>query len=365
MAIMSKETMELEEEEGKEQELFDKKKSLQEKYIEKVVNFDRCYQQSPLKNNPNEVYPGLEQIQDSHALHQGASWPYQFVLLLHRNLLNIWRIPQAFRVKLVAYSLAAVIVIIVFVGGTDIYTYYTSEETYNSAAVDNVNGALFYAIIAMGFGAVNNVILLFPEERPIFLREVNNNMYAPSAYFFGKIVSEMPMSILLPSLFGLIQYYALTYSTINWTNMPCFLCCIILIYLSGGSYAQIIGALVSDREVAMALVPITITPLMLFAGFFIDQASIPPVLYCFEYISFFKYGYQALSLNQWGYGNVPACQMLLPTSSPYYCNPLNAISDPDDPIYDLGIQLLALLGIYVGCQLISLIILIALSHKFE
>ena len=43
MAIMSKETMEIEEDEGKDQELFDKKKSLQEKYIEKVINFDRCY----------------------------------------------------------------------------------------------------------------------------------------------------------------------------------------------------------------------------------------------------------------------------------------------------------------------------------
>ena len=70
---------------------------------------------------------------------------------------------------------------------------------------------------------------------------------------------------------------------------------IILIYLSAGSYALVIGTLVSDREVAMALTPITITPLMLFAGFFIDQGSIPWYLYEFEYISFFKYGFQALT----------------------------------------------------------------------
>mmetsp|Transcript_19657 Transcript_19657/g.18727 ORF Transcript_19657/g.18727 Transcript_19657/m.18727 type:complete len:354 (+) Transcript_19657:825-1886(+) len=315
MAIMSKETMEIEEEEGKDQELFDKKKSLQEKYIEKVINFDRCYQQSPLKNDHTEIFPNLTAIQDSHSLHQGASWPYQFVLLLERNLLNIWRIPQASTAKIFMYAFAAIIVIIVFVGGTQTYTFYTDDPEYNSGAVDNVNGALFYNIIAMGFGAVNNVILLFPEERPIFLREVNNNMYSPSAYFFGKIFSELPLSILLPTIFGAIQYYALNLSTIVWTTFPAFLVCIILIYLAGGSYALVIGTLVSDREVAMALVPITITPLMLFAGFFIDQASIPWYLYEIEYISFFKYGYQALELNQWGYGNIPACQMLLPTTS--------------------------------------------------
>jgi ABC-type multidrug transport system permease subunit len=66
--------------------------------------------------------------------------------------------------------------------------------------------------------------------------------------------------------------------------------------LTAGSYALIIGALVSDRQVAMTLTPLVVTPLMLFAGFFIQQDSIPPYLYEFEYISFFKYGFQALEL---------------------------------------------------------------------
>jgi ABC-type multidrug transport system permease subunit len=69
-----------------------------------------------------------------------------------------------------------------------------------------------------------------------------------------------------------------------------------MLYLCAGSYALIIGTLVSDRQVAMTLTPIVVTPLMLFAGYFINQASIPNYMYEFEYISFFKYGFQALQL---------------------------------------------------------------------
>ena len=29
----------------------------------------------------------------------------------------------------------------------------------------------------VAFNAIQNVILIFPDERPVFLREVNNNMY--------------------------------------------------------------------------------------------------------------------------------------------------------------------------------------------
>ena len=34
---------------------------------------------------------------------------------------------------------------------------------------------------------IQNIILIFPDERPVFLREVNNNMYSVSAYFFHHV----------------------------------------------------------------------------------------------------------------------------------------------------------------------------------
>lgn len=67
--------------------------------------------------------------------------------------------------------------------------------------------------MVMAFNAIQNVILIFPDERPIFLREVNNNMYSVSSYFFAKISSELPASIITPCLFGIIVYYPIGFST--------------------------------------------------------------------------------------------------------------------------------------------------------
>jgi ABC-type multidrug transport system permease subunit len=123
---------------------------------------------------------------------------------------------------MVMIIISALIGCCVYVGGTDVYTYYPFRPNYSSAAVDNVNGSLFYALMVIGFGSVNNIVLLFPEERPIFLREVNNNMYSPSAYFFGKIISELPTSLLLPFTFGSIEYFSLHYSRAYPWSFPAY-----------------------------------------------------------------------------------------------------------------------------------------------
>jgi len=46
----------------------------------------------------------------------------------------------------------------------------------------------------------------------VFLREANNNMYKVSAYFWAKIFSELPSSILTPVVFGSIVYFAIGFS---------------------------------------------------------------------------------------------------------------------------------------------------------
>jgi ABC-type multidrug transport system permease subunit len=84
--------------------------------------------------------------------------------------------------------------------------------------VQNRNGALFFITMTIAFNAIQNTILIFPDERPVFLREVNNNMYSVSGYFFAKIISEIPVCILTPVIFGSICYFAIGLSTVNsWT----------------------------------------------------------------------------------------------------------------------------------------------------
>jgi len=134
------------------------------------------------------------------------------------------------------------------------------------------------------------VILIFPDERPVFLREVNNNMYNVSPYFWAKVFSELPFSILTPSIFGCIVYYAIGY-TPDFGIFIRFLLILILIYNASSGYSLIISASFSDKQLAVTLTPVLIIPFMLFAGFFVSADKIPWWLKEFEYLSIFKYGY--------------------------------------------------------------------------
>lgn len=99
---------------------------------------------------------------------------------------------------------------------------YAGTNPQLAGGIQNINGALFFASMVMGFSAVQNIILLFPSERAVFLREVNNNMYTVSAYFFGKIVSELPTSFIIPFIFSLVIYWAIGFATSFWYNFPLF-----------------------------------------------------------------------------------------------------------------------------------------------
>ena len=102
----------------------------------------------------------------------------------------------------------------------------------------------------------------------MFLREVNNNMYRTGPYFWAKVISELPFSILTPSLFGFITYYSVG------LNPPIekflnFLLILILAYNASSGYSLIISASFSDKQLAVTLTPVLIIPFMLFAGFFV------------------------------------------------------------------------------------------------
>ena len=76
--------------------------------------------------------------------------------------------------------------------------------------------------MTLAFNAIQNIILIFPDERPVFLREVNNNMYSVSTYFFAKIISEFPMTIIIPLIFDLLVYFSIGLSRANPYTFPVF-----------------------------------------------------------------------------------------------------------------------------------------------
>lgn len=115
--------------------------------------------------------------------------------------------------------------------------------------VQNRNGALFFMTMTIAFNAVQSIILIFPDERPVFLREVNNNMYSVSPYFFAKVVSELPPSILTPVIYGSIVYFSIGLSTEHAYTFPVH--CNIYIHFLFDSFSDYIDSYLWHRWILL------------------------------------------------------------------------------------------------------------------
>ena len=293
-----------------------------------------------------------------------TGWAYQFGLLAKRNFLNLLRLPQTSYVKLLTTCMTALFAILLFF-----------DTTKDIQGIQNVQGSLFFITMNISFNAIQNVILIFPDERPVFLREVNNNMYQTTPYFWAKVISELPFSIMVPAIFGCIVYYAIGYNP-DASNFMIFLGILILIYNASSGYSLIISASFSDKQLAVTLTPVLIIPFMLFAGFFVSSDNIPWYLKEFEYLSIFKYGYQALMRNQFDayyaeQADWKAAGMPEPNDCTYPCMCVNGSMKSCDPYSQIAMKpdkvgsMLALLGIYALCYIVSWAILARLSTSYE
>jgi ABC-type multidrug transport system ATPase subunit len=259
----------------------------QEEYNIYVEYYDKCYQESDLKNDPTILCPDLPQLKVNASGKLATGFIFQFKLLARRNFLNMIRLPQTSYVKAMTTIATALFACLLF-----------WNVPHTNQGIQNIQGALFFVCMNTVLNAVQNVILIFPEERPCFLREVNNNMYGPSPYFWAKIVSELPFSTIQPTVFCLIIYFVIGLNDVNAGYFFTFLLIVILTYNAAQGYALVISAAFSDKQLAVTLTPVLIIPFMLFAGFFASTDSIPVELLIFQYSSIFMYAYNALLLNQ-------------------------------------------------------------------
>ena len=168
----------------------------------------------------------------------------------------------------------------------------------DKAGVQNRRGGIFFLCLVMGFAGVNQVVLAFPAERGVFLREVNNHMYSVGAYYWGKVITELPATIFFPFVVTVITYWAVGLNMEHWSKPLIFWLTFILMFNAAMGLGYILGTSITNKAVVAVLTPLIIVPMMLFTGFFVSQDKVPRWLLFLREISIFKYGYQALMLNE-------------------------------------------------------------------
>ena len=154
--------------------------------------------------------------------------------------------------------------------------------------VRNKCGAIFFVIMSTFMSAMQNVLLTFPDERALFLREQSNKMYGVLSYYITKTLVEIPFQILMPVVMTLLVYWV-----VGFRNEPdaffSFLACLIVLTFTSNSMGLTLGCMFPDIKIAMAITPLIQLPIMLYCGFYANETTIVSWLQWVQYISPLRY----------------------------------------------------------------------------
>merc|ERR1712176_1245713 len=149
---------------------------------------------------------------------------------------------------------------------------------------------LFFSITFWIFDGTFSAIFGFPLERTIIFKERASGSYQLSAYFISKTLSEMPVRLILPSMFWSIAYWMAGVNPRFDVSLGT-LGCLLLAVLAGESYGLFVAASVMDFEKATTVMIVFSLTAMAAGGYYIK--NIPIFLQWLKYVSPFKPGYEA------------------------------------------------------------------------
>lgn len=228
-----------------------------------------------------------------------APFHLQFKLLLARAGKNALRNKMVLLVKIFQTIPIAVVMDLI---------YWQIPNRENNAQIQDRAGFLFFLVTNQIFSNSFSGLNLFAAERLVFLREHSARMYGLPAYFLTKALVDIPILLFVPLLMAVLTYFAVG---LQASAEKFFIHSANLILLAGCGHALGLwaAATFSNVNIALAVLPLIILPLMVFSGLFVNIAAIPAWIRWIQWLSPMKYGFVSLMKNEFD-------GLILPCSSP-------------------------------------------------
>lgn len=160
-------------------------------------------------------------------------------------------------------------------------------------------GLLFFISIFWGVFPSFNAVFAFPQERAIFMKERASGMYTLSSYFMARIVGDLPMDLILPTLFLTITYWMAGLKPQLLAFLLTLLVLLSYVIVSQG-LGLALGAIIMDAKQASTVITVTMLAFVLTGGFYVHK--VPACLAWIKYISTTFYSYRLLIDVQFGEG---------------------------------------------------------------
>ncbi|KAK3819675.1 MAG: hypothetical protein J3Q66DRAFT_311391 [Benniella sp.] len=215
-----------------------------------------------------------------------TSFLTQLNTLMKRNFQTLIRDKS-----LLVLHLAVAVVLGLFIGGL----YF--QVPMNLAGFQNRAGSLFFMLSLLGFSSIS-ALGAFTETRTLFIKERSNGYYPPTPFIISTLLFDLiPLRIVPSIIMGCISYFMIGLSPVVETFFK-FMLILVLFNVATSMFCLVIAAAVRTTGVASLASSIVMLFMMLFGGFMINSGNIPAALTWIQYLSMFKYGFEALAVNE-------------------------------------------------------------------
>ena len=160
----------------------------------------------------------------------------------------------------------------------------------------NTTGYLFSLLVTLLIASSVAVCMAFPFDFAILMREVFSGANQPIGYFLGRTLAGVPNSLTF-MIMGVIPYFmvglAADVGAFGWYCLVFF-----VMTFAAQSLGYLASSFSANPVVGVAILPLFITPMILFSGLLYERSSVPPGLEWIQDISVMNYGFALLVLNQ-------------------------------------------------------------------
>lgn len=216
-----------------------------------------------------------------------ASLVMQVVYLWRRTFLEAIR---GCREQL--YSALVIIAIALFVGIS------FQNVTPGIAGVQNRFGSIFFVQLFFSFFGLKACTSWF-LDRPRFDRERTSEMYSAFAYFWSKALAYLWWyCFLLPLLFVAVSYGLVGYRSDGFARQLTFFLCVAGTVTSASGICLFCLSCTSSFAAGMSTSAISLTVLLMYAGFLQRPDAIPLALRWLVSVSPFSHSFQAMLTNE-------------------------------------------------------------------
>ncbi|GAB2290006.1 ABC transporter G member 22, partial [Dionaea muscipula] len=225
-----------------------------------------------------------------------AKWTEQFLILLRRGFKE--RRHEYFSAIRVTQVVSTAVII-------GLLWWHSNSSSSNPKGSQDKARLLFFTSVFWGFFPLFTAIFTFPQERAMLAKERWAEMYRLSAYFAARNISDLPLDLLLPTVYMLIVYFMVGLKP-SFTAFSLTLLTLFLSIVAAQGLGLTIGAAFMDVKKATTLASVAVMTFMLSGGFFIK--NVPRFMSWVRYVSFNYHTYILLSKIQFSCSGASPCK---------------------------------------------------------